>query len=52
MLTSQEIAYLHAICAMSHHPGSYHYLVEGHDGWCYLSHRQTGHVLYTFEPST
>lgn len=51
MLSAAEITYLTAVAAMSHHHGSYQFLVEGADGWCYLAHRPAGHVLYTFAPT-
>lgn len=51
MLNDQELQYLRAVAAMSNRPGSYVHLVEGYDGWCYLSHKPVGRILYTFPPS-
>lgn len=48
MLDQNEIRDLTAVAAMSHHHGSYRYLVEGWDGWVFLSHRPLGHVIYEF----
>lgn len=51
MLTPAEIAYLATVAAMSAHHGSYQWLVEGPDGWCYLSHHKVGHIVYEFPPT-
>lgn len=51
MMGEIEIAYLRAVAAMSHHHQSYQWLVEGPDGWCYLSHHKVGHIIYEFAPT-
>lgn len=51
MLTESQRTYLTAVAAMSNHPGgSYKYLCELH-GWCFLSHKPVGDVLYEFHTS-